>query len=270
MLFMELVDDLLDNLLLLFNDYQDIWQVLQCIDGQIEVLYVQVCLKGVVKFDSEDDIECCLKLLINVYVYCQDEVLMLVKVCCVVVIDIVWILCNICSDYDNLEYQLVLFNCEINKCQVFNLQSFCIVFVLNKDVFKYIDQIIYSVGQYEEGENFLVFDLIQSVEQDVKNEEVKEYLVCLVVVNYNQLGLKDLFELVFEIIKVNGQLIMYIDIDGVVFNGIIMIIKVLINMYLLLYLMDCEQVGCVCLFYYLDEVVDIDECNQVVLLEISL
>lgn len=71
--FMEPVDDSLDNLLPLLNDYQDTWQALQRIDGQIEALYAQVRLKGVAKFDSEDDTERRLKLLINAYAHRQDE-----------------------------------------------------------------------------------------------------------------------------------------------------------------------------------------------------
>lgn len=77
--FMEPVDDSLDNLLPLLNDYQDTWQALQRIDGQIEALYAQVRLKGVAKFDSEDDTERRLKLLINAYAHRQDEALTLAK-----------------------------------------------------------------------------------------------------------------------------------------------------------------------------------------------
>lgn len=55
--FMDPVDDSLDNLLPLLNDYQDSWQALQRVDGQIEALYAQVRLKGVAKFDSEEDPE---------------------------------------------------------------------------------------------------------------------------------------------------------------------------------------------------------------------
>lgn len=90
---------------------------------------------------------------------------------------------------------MALFNREINKRQVSNLQSFRIVLAPNKDALKHIDQIIHSAGQYEEGENLSVFDLTQSAEQDAKNEEAKEYLARLVAANHNQLGLKDLFEL---------------------------------------------------------------------------
>ncbi len=41
--FMEPVDDSLDNLLPLLSDYQDTWQALQRIDGQIEALYARRC-----------------------------------------------------------------------------------------------------------------------------------------------------------------------------------------------------------------------------------
>ena len=207
--FMEPVDDSLDNLLPLLNDYQDTWQALQRIDGQIEALYAQVRLKGVAKFDSEDDTERRLKLLINAYAHRQDEALTLAKARRAAVTDIARTLRNIRSDYDNLEHQLALFNREINKRQVSNLQSFRIVLAPNKDALKHIDQIIHSAGQYEEGENLSVFDLTQSAEQDAKNEEAKEYLARLVAANHNQLGLKDLFELAFEITKVNGQPIMH-------------------------------------------------------------
>src|SRR3546814_677803 len=61
--FMDPVDDSMDNLLPLLNDYQDSWQGLQRADGQIEALYAQVRLKGVAKFDSEDDMERRLQLL---------------------------------------------------------------------------------------------------------------------------------------------------------------------------------------------------------------
>ena len=63
---------------------------------------------------------------------------------------------------------MALFNREINKRQVSNLQSFRIVLAPNKDALKHIDQIIHSAGQYEEGENLSVFDLTQSAEQDAK------------------------------------------------------------------------------------------------------
>lgn len=268
--FMEPVDDSLDNLLPLLNDYQDTWQALQRIDGQIEALYAQVRLKGVAKFDSEDDTERRLKLLINAYAHRQDEALTLAKARRAAVTDIARTLRNIRSDYDNLEHQLALFNREINKRQVSNLQSFRIVLAPNKDALKHIDQIIHSAGQYEEGENLSVFDLTQSAEQDAKNEEAKEYLTRLVAANHNQLGLKDLFELAFEITKVNGQPIMHTDIDGAASNGTTMTIKALTNMYLLLHLMDREQAGRVRLPYYLDEAADIDERNQAALLETSL
>ncbi|OLQ27702.1 chromosome partitioning protein ParA, partial [Pseudomonas aeruginosa] len=268
--FMEPVDDSLDNLLPLLNDYQDTWQALQRIDGQIEALYAQVRLKGVAKFDSEDDTERRLKLLINAYAHRQDEALTLAKARRAAVTDIARTLRNIRSDYDNLEHQLALFNREINKRQVSNLQSFRIVLAPNKDALKHIDQIIHSAGQYEEGENLSVFDLTQSAEQDAKNEEAKEYLARLVAANHNQLGLKDLFELAFEITKVNGQPIMHTDIDGAASNGTTMTIKALTNMYLLLHLMDREQAGRVRLPYYLDEAADIDERNQAALLETSL
>ena len=106
----------------------------------------------------------------------------------------------------------------------------------------HIDQIIHSAGQYEEGETLSVFDLSQSAEQDAKNEEAKEYLARLVAANNNQLGLKDLFELAFEI-KVGGQPVIHTDIDGAASNGTTMTIKALTNMYLLLHLMDREQAG---------------------------
>ena len=61
--------------------------------------------------------------------------------------------------------------------------------------------------------------------------------------NNNQLGLKDLFELAFEITKVGGQPVIHTDIDGAASNGTTMTIKALTNMYLLLHLMDREQAG---------------------------
>ncbi|WP_372866099.1 chromosome partitioning protein ParA, partial [Pseudomonas sp.] len=69
--FTDPVDDSLDNLLPLLNDYQDAWQGLQRVDGQIEALYAQVRLKGVAKFDSEDDVERRLHLLVNAYAHRQ-------------------------------------------------------------------------------------------------------------------------------------------------------------------------------------------------------
>nr|MBP8184712.1 chromosome partitioning protein ParA [Pseudomonas sp.] len=113
--FMDPVDDSLDNLLPLLNDYQDSWQGLQRIDGQIEALYAQVRLKGVAKFDNEDDVERRLHLLINAYAHCQDEAITLAKARRAAVTDIARTLRNIRSDYDNLEHQLALFNREINK-----------------------------------------------------------------------------------------------------------------------------------------------------------
>ncbi|WP_437884067.1 Mks condensin complex protein MksF [Pseudomonas sp. LRF_L74] len=268
--FMEPVDDSLDNLLPLLNDYQDSWQALQRVDGQIEALYAQVRLKGVAKFDSEDDPERRLQLLVNAYAHRQDEALTLAKARRAAVTDIARTLRNIRSDYDNLEHQLALFNREINKRQVSNLESFRIVLAANRDALKHIDQIIHSAGQYEEGETLSVFDLSQSSEQDAKNEEAKEYLARLVAANHNQLGLKDLFELAFEITKVGGQPVMHTDIDGAASNGTTMTIKALTNMYLLLHLMDREQAGKVRLPYYLDEAADIDERNQQALIETSL
>lgn len=267
--FTDPVDDSLDNLLPLLNDYQDTWQVLQRIDGQIDALYAQVRLKGVAKFDSEEDAERRLQLLINAYAHRQDEALTLAKARRAAVTDIARTLRNIRSDYDNLEHQLALFNREINKRQVSNLASFRIVLAPNKDALRHIDQIIHSAGQYEEGETLSVFDLTQSAEQDAKNEEAKEYLARLVAANGNQLGLKDLFELAFEITKVHGQPVIHTDIDGAASNGTTMTIKALTNMYLLLHLMDREQAGRIRLPYYLDEAADIDERNQQALIETS-
>ncbi len=268
--FTDPIDDSLDNLLPLLNDYQDAWQGLQRIDGQIEALYAQVRLKGVAKFDSEDDVERRLHLLVNAYAHRQDEALTLAKARRAAVTDIARTLRNIRSDYDNLEHQLALFNREINKRQVSNLESFRIVLAPNKDALKHIDQIIHSAGQYEQGETLSVFDLQQSSAQDSKNEDAKEYLARLVAANHNQLGLKDLFELAFEITKVHGQPVIHTDIDGAASNGTTMTIKALTNMYLLLHLMDRDQAGKVRLPYYLDEAADIDEKNQQALIETSL
>lgn len=268
--FTDPVDDSLDNLLPLLNDYQDTWQALQRIDGQIEALYAQVRLKGVAKFDSEEDPERRLQLLVNAYAHRQDEALTLAKARRAAVTDIARTLRNIRNDYDNLEHQLALFNREINKRQVSNLESFRIVLAPNREALKHIDQIIHSAGQYEEGETLSVFDLSQSADQDAKNEEAKEYLARLVAANNNQLGLKDLFELAFEITKVGGQPVIHTDIDGAASNGTTMTIKALTNMYLLLHLMDREQAGRIRLPYYLDEAADIDERNQQALIETSL
>ncbi|MES2821787.1 MAG: Mks condensin complex protein MksF [Pseudomonadota bacterium] len=268
--FMDPVDDSLDNLLPLLHDYQDAWQGLQRIDGQIDALYAQIRLKGVAKFDSEEDVERRLHLLINAYAHRQDEALTLGKARRAAVTDIARTLRNIRSDYDNLEHQLALFNREINKRQVSNLESFRITLAPNKDALRHIDQIIHSAGQYEEGETLSVFDLQQGADQDVKNEEAKEYLARLVAANHNQLGLKDLFELAFEITKVGGVPVVHTDIDGAASNGTTMTIKALTNMYLLLHLMDREQAGKIRLPYYLDEAADIDERNQQALIETSL
>ena len=267
--FMEPVDDSMDNLLPLLNDYQDSWQALQRADNQIEALYAQVRLKGVAKFDSEDDMERRLQLLINAYSHRTEEALTLAKARRAAVTDIARTLRNIRSDYDSLEHQLALFNREINKRQVSNLESFRVVLAPNKEALKHIDQIIHSAGQYEEGETLSVFDLTSSAEQDHKNEEAKEYLARLVAANHNQLGLKELFELAFEITKVNGQPVIHADIDGAASNGTTMTIKALTNMYLLLHLMDRDLAGRIRLPYYLDEAADIDERNQAALLETS-
>ncbi|MEB3902728.1 chromosome partitioning protein ParA, partial [Pseudomonas putida] len=267
--FMEAIDDSMDNLLPLLNDYQDSWQALQRVDNQIEALYAQVRLKGVAKFDSEDDMERRLQLLINAYSHRTEEALTLAKARRAAVTDIARTLRNIRSDYDSLEHQLALFNREINKRQVSNLESFRVVLAPNKEALKHIDQIIHSAGQYEEGETLSVFDLTQSAEQDHKNEEAKEYLARLVAANHNQLGLKDLFELAFEITKINGQPVIHADIDGAASNGTTMTIKALTNMYLLLHLMDRDLAGRIRLPYYLDEAADIDERNQAALLETS-
>ena len=146
---MDPVDDSLDNLLPLLNDYQDSWQALQRVDGQIEALYAQVRLKGVAKFDSEEDPERRLQLLVNAYAHRQDEALTLAKARRAAVTDIARTLRNIRSDYESLEHQLALFNREISKRQVSNLASFRIVLAPNKDALKHIDQIIHSAGQYE-------------------------------------------------------------------------------------------------------------------------
>lgn len=267
--FMEAVDDSMDNLLPLLNDYQDSWQALQRADNQIEALYAQVRLKGVAKFDSEDDLERRLQLLINAYSHRTEEALTLAKARRAAVTDIARTLRNIRSDYDSLEHQLALFNREINKRQVSNLESFRVVLAPNKEALKHIDQIIHSAGQYEEGETLSVFDLTQSSDQDHKNEEAKEYLARLVAANHNQLGLKDLFELAFEITKINSQPVIHADIDGAASNGTTMTIKALTNMYLLLHLMDRDLAGRIRLPYYLDEAADIDERNQAALLETS-
>lgn len=267
--YMEPVEDAMDNLLPLLNDYQDSWQSLLRVEGQIEALYAQVRLKGVAKFDNEENAERRLQLLINAYAHRQDEALTLAKARRAAVTDIARTLRNIRSDYDSLEHQLNLFNREINRRQVSNLESFRIVLAPNKDALKHIDQIIHSAGQYEEGETLSVFDLSRTTEQDNKNEEAKEYLARLVAANHNQLGLKDLFELAFEITKVNGEPRLHTDIDGAASNGTTMTIKALTNMYLLLHLMDRERAGRIRLPYYLDEAADIDERNQMALLETS-
>lgn len=267
--FMEALDDSMDNLLPLLNDYQDSWQSLQRVDNQIEALYAQVRLKGVAKFDSEDDLERRLELLINAYAHRSDEALTLAKARRAAVTDIARTLRNIRSDYDSLEHQLALFNREINKRQVSNLESFRVVLAPNKEALRHIDQIIHSAGQYEEGETLSVFDLTQSADQDQKNEQAKEYLARLVAANHNQLGLKDLFELAFEITKVNSQPVIHADIDGAASNGTTMTIKALTNMYLLLHLMDRDLASRIRLPYYLDEAADIDERNQAALLETS-
>lgn len=267
--FMEVVDDSMDNLIGLLNDYQDSWQTLQRVDNQIEALYAQVRLKGVAKFDNEEDIERRLHLLINAYSHRTEEALTLAKARRAAVTDIARTLRNIRSDYDSLEHQLALFNREINKRQVSNLESFRVVLAPNKEALKHIDQIIHSAGKYEEGETLSVFDLTQSAEQDHKNEEAKEYLARLVAANHNQLGLKELFELAFEITKINGQPVIHADIDGAASNGTTMTIKALTNMYLLLHLMDRDLAGRIRLPYYLDEAADIDERNQTALLETS-
>ncbi len=106
--FMDPVDDSMDNLLPLLNDYQDSWQGLLRADGQIEALYAQVRLKGVAKFDSEDDVERRLQLLINAYAHRTDEALTLGKARRAAVTDIARTLRNIRSDYDSLEHQLAL------------------------------------------------------------------------------------------------------------------------------------------------------------------
>ena len=266
---MDAFDDSLDNLLPLLNDYQDSWQALQRVDGQIEALYAQVRLKGVAKFDNEDDLERRLHLLINAYAHRQDEALTLGKARRGAVTDIARTLRNIRSDYDNLEHQLALFNREINRRQVSNLESFRIVLAPNREALRHIDQIIHSAGRAK-GETLSVFDLAQTTGQDSKNEEAKDYLARLVAANHNQLGLKDLFELAFEITKVGGQPVLHTDIDGAASNGTTMTIKALTNMYLLLHLMDREQAGRVRLPYYLDEAADIDERNQQALIETSL
>ena len=98
--FMDPIDDSMDNLLPLLNDYQDSWQGLQRSDGQIEALYAQVRLKGVAKFDSEDDMERRLQLLINAYAHRTDEALTLGKARRAAVTDIARTLRNIRSDYD--------------------------------------------------------------------------------------------------------------------------------------------------------------------------
>ena len=266
--YMDPVDDSLDNLPLL-NDYQDSWQALQRVDGQIEALYAQVRLKGVAKFDSEEDPERRLQLLVNAYAHRQDEALTLAKARRAAVTDIARTLRNIRSDYEPGTPARAV-QPRDQQASGFQPASFRIVLAPNKDALKHIDQIIHSAGQYEEGETLSVFDLSQSAEQDAKNEEAKEYLARLVAANNNQLGLKDLFELAFEITKVGGQPVIHTDIDGAASNGTTMTIKALTNMYLLLHLMDREQAGRIRLPYYLDEAADIDERNQQALIETSL
>src|SRR5690606_40113743 len=74
---MDPLDDSLENLLPLLSDYQDSWQALQRVDGQIEALYAQVRLTGVAKFDNEEDPERRLQLLANAYAQRQDEAMTL-------------------------------------------------------------------------------------------------------------------------------------------------------------------------------------------------
>ncbi|MCJ8170029.1 chromosome partitioning protein ParA [Atopomonas sediminilitoris] len=263
------VDDSLDNLLPLLNDYQDTWQQLMRIDQQIDALYAQVRLKGVAKFDNEEDPERRLKLLVNAYAHRQEEATTLAKARRAAVTDIARTLRNIRNDYDNLEHQLGLFNREINRRQVSNLESFRIVLAPHREALKHIDQIIHSASQYEEGETLSVFDLKANPDEDARNDAARDFLAQLVAANNNQLGLKDLFELAFEITKVGGQPVLHTDIDGAASNGTTMTIKALTNMYLLLHLMDREQASRIRLPYYLDEAADIDERNQQALIETS-
>ena len=267
--FMEPVDDSLDNLLPLLNDYQDTWQALQRIDGQIEALYAQVRLKGVAKFDSEDDTERRLKLLINAYAHRQDEALTLAK-----------------AprgghrhrpDPAQHPQRLRQPGTPVGPVQPRDQQTpgFQPAELPHRPR---AEQGCAQAHRPDHPQRRPVrgrrepLGVRPDPERRAGREERggQEYLARLVAANHNQLGLKDLFELAFEITKVNGQPIMHTDIDGAASNGTTMTIKALTNMYLLLHLMDREQAGRVRLPYYLDEAADIDERNQAALLETSL
>src|SRR5690606_41619823 len=116
--YMEAIDDSMDNLLPLLNDYQDSWQSLQRVDNQIEALYAQVRLKGVAKFDSEDDMERRLQLLVNAYAHRTDEALTLAKARRAAVTDIDRTMRTIRVDYASLAHHTILINGDIYIRQV--------------------------------------------------------------------------------------------------------------------------------------------------------
>lgn len=267
--FMEAIDDSMDNLLPLLNDYQDSWQALQRVDNQIEALYAQVRLKGVAKFDSEDDMERRLQLLVNAYAHRTDEALTLAKHAALQSPTLP-VLCA--TSAATTTASSTSWPCSTARSTSAGVQPGKLPRGAGTEQgsAQAHRPDHHSAGQYEEGETLSVFDLTQSAEQDNRNEEAKEYLARLVAANHNQLGLKDLFELAFEITKVNGQPVIHADIDGAASNGTTMTIKALTNMYLLLHLMDRDLAGRIRLPYYLDEAADIDERNQAALLETSL
>ncbi len=262
------IDDSIENCPSLLKDFNEAYAKLNKLDSEINTFYTLVRAKGVTKFDSQENEDEKLALLIRAYENLDSEELTIKKANRAAVTNIAKTLSNIRSDYNRLESELNSFNRAINRRQISNLDGFKVRLEPNKPVLNAIDQIIETADSYESGENLDIFD-IRSKSNDEKVEHAKEYLSDMVQKRGNQLKLEDLFELAFEITQ-NNKSSLYTEIDGAASTGTTMTLKIFTNMYLIRHLMDKREADKFRWPFYLDEAAHIDEKNQKAFIETAL
>jgi hypothetical protein len=262
------IDDSIDNCLSLLMAFNEAYAKLNKLDNEIDTLYALVRAKGVTKFDSQENEDEKLALLIRAYDNLDSEELTIKKANRAAVTNIARTLSNIRSDYNRLESELNNFNRAINRHPISNLDGFKVRLEPNKAVLNAIDQIIETADNYESGDNLNIFD-IRAKSNDEKAEHAKEYLSEMVQKRGNQLKLEDLFELAFEITQ-NNKSSIYTEIDGAASTGTTMTIKIFTNMYLIRHLMDKREADKFRWPFYLDEAANIDDKNQKAFIETAL
>ncbi len=264
------VDLSLDNCAALLAQFNEAHNRLMALGQTQHLLYANIRSRGVSKFESLEREEERIHALLNAFDNLDAEELAIRKAKRAAVTDIARTLRNLRDDFDRLQVELEQFNRTINRRRVSNLEGFSITLVPNQLALGHIDQIIRSADSYAPGENLSVFDLqdTDSTQTDEKTDAAKEYLGQMVQQRGNQLGLKDLFELAFEISK-NGHTTRHTEIDGVASNGTTITIKALTNMYLIRHMLDDREADRYRWPFYLDEAADVDERNQAALIDAS-